>query len=246
MTNFIFNSCFLLSKYSIIPFVFLLATWCAMPFQSYHMLSSIGYNTGLDFFLREYVSGPKKKISGDTFHIPLTNTPFKPDEFQRVHPLFADELPVNTNELLSKTYPPRPLLVNREFICVQRWFTGKKSGLKGFPVNTDENADAAAYISCWAVGLLTTLFAVEWFSLVFIGVWSEKGKEKFIGVLRAEFSPLIHREFNGCQRVKSVWKGYKSATLKGFYIAVYGNFQGLFFIFEGSFLQFWCEIAWSP
>ena len=27
--------------------------------------------------------------------------------------------------------------------------------------------------------------------------------------LRAEFSPLNHREFNGCQRVKSVWKGYK-------------------------------------
>ena len=67
---------------------------------------------------------------------------------------------------------------------------------------------AATYTSCWAVGLLTTSFAVEWFSSVFTGVWSERVEEKFIGVLRAEFSPLIHREFNGCQRVKSVWKGY--------------------------------------
>ena len=32
----------------------------------------------------------------------------------------------------------------------------------------------------------------------------------------------------------------------GFYIAVYGNFQGLFFIFEGSFLPFGDEIAQSP
>ena len=32
----------------------------------------------------------------------------------------------------------------------------------------------------------------------------------------------------------------------GFYIAVYGNFQGLFFIFEGSFLHFGGEIAQSP
>ena len=31
-----------------------------------------------------------------------------------------------------------------------------------------------------------------------------------------------------------------------FYIAVYGNFQGLFFIFEGSFLHFGGEIARSP
>ena len=32
----------------------------------------------------------------------------------------------------------------------------------------------------------------------------------------------------------------------GFYIAVYGNFQGLFFIFEGSFLHFGGKIARSP
>ena len=80
--------------------------------------------------------------------MPLSNTPFKHDEFQRctrwnssVWKVFADELPVNTDELLSKSYPPRPLLVNREFIGVQRWFAEKKSGLKGFPMNTDENAD---------------------------------------------------------------------------------------------------------
>ena len=47
----------------------------------------------------------------------------------------------NTDELLSKSYPPGPLLVNREFIGVQRWFAEKKSGLKGFPMNTNENAD---------------------------------------------------------------------------------------------------------
>ena len=32
----------------------------------------------------------------------------------------------------------------------------------------------------------------------------------------------------------------------GFYIAVYDNFQGLFFIFEGSFLHYGSEIARSP
>ena len=32
----------------------------------------------------------------------------------------------------------------------------------------------------------------------------------------------------------------------GFYIAVYGNFQGLLFIFEGSFLHFGGKIARSP
>ena len=85
-----------------------------------------------------------------------SDTPFKLDELQRVHPgahplkFFGlkgicrrtpGEHRWNTDELLSKSYPPRPLLVNREFIGVQRWFPGKKSGLKGFPVNTNENAD---------------------------------------------------------------------------------------------------------
>ena len=59
-----------------------------------------------------------------------TNTPFKPDEFHRVHPGAPVEIlrsenhrrwtpgehRWNTDELLSKSYPPRPLLVNREFI----------------------------------------------------------------------------------------------------------------------------------
>ena len=54
---------------------------------------------------------------------------------------------------------------------------------------------------------------IQWIGLmIFISVWTERLEEKFIGVhrcLRAEFSPLNHWEFNGYQRVKSVWKGYK-------------------------------------
>ena len=125
--------------------------------------------------------------------ITVTNTPFKPDEFQRVHPLkffglkgicrrTPGEHRWNTDELLSKTYPPRPLLVNREFIGVQRWFAGKKSPVwkasrwtsMKMPMKFWVLCAAEMYTSCWAVGLLTTSFAVEWFSSVFIGVWSER------------------------------------------------------------------------
>ena len=47
------------------------------------------------------------------------------------------ESQIKPDELLSKMYPPRTLLANQKFIRFQRWFSENKSGLKGFPLNTD-------------------------------------------------------------------------------------------------------------
>ena len=84
-----------------------------------------------------------------------TNTPFKPDKFHQVQSgctrwsslvwkqffFIPGESLIEPDELLSKSYPPRTLLANQKFIGVHLWFSGNKSGLKGFPMNTDENAD---------------------------------------------------------------------------------------------------------
>ena len=122
--------------------------------------------------------------------------------------VFADELPVNTDETLMNFWAKVTHLDPYSLIESSSVFNGGSRGrnpawkasqwtpmkmlMKFWVLRA-----AATYTSCWAVGLLMTSFAVEWFSSVFIGVWSERVEEKFIGVLRAEFSPLIHREFNG-------------------------------------------------
>ena len=164
------------------------------------------------------------------FHLLLshTYTPFKPDEFQRVHPLkffglkgicrwTPGEHRWNTNELLSKSYPPRPLLVNREFIGVQRWFAGKKSGLKGFPVNTDENADEVLgtarcrnvhfLLSCW----LADDVIRGW--MIFIGVhrrlvWKGGGK-----IHRCFTSGILPVDSSGVQRVPTGKVGLKGVLV---------------------------------
>ena len=63
-----------------------------------------------------------------------SNTPFKPNEFQRVQSgapvevlrsesnffFIPGESPIEPDELLSKSYPPRTLLANQKFIGFQR------------------------------------------------------------------------------------------------------------------------------
>ena len=64
------------------------------------------------------------------------------------------------------------------------------------------------YTSCWAICSLTSC-AVEWFSSAFGLKGWRRNSSVFIGVYERNFPRWIHREFNGCQRVKLVWKGYK-------------------------------------
>ena len=160
----------------------------------------------------------RKQVTNHSILIPLSNrTNFNGCTrwSSSVWKVFADELPVNTDELLSKSYPPRPLLVNREFIGVQRWFAGKKSGLKGFPVNTDENADEVLgtarcrnvhvhfLLSCW----LADDVIRGW--MIFIGVLRHLVRKGGGKIHRCFTSGILPVDSSGVQRVKSVWKGYE-------------------------------------
>ena len=133
--------------------------------------------------------------------------------------VFPGELPVthrwNTDELLSKSYPPRPLLFNREFIGVQRWFPGKKSGLKGFPVKHQwkcrwsfgycalpQRTLPVELLACWR-------HIRGW--MIFIGVhrrsvWKGGGE-----IHRCFTSGILPVDSSGVQRVQTGKVGLKGA-----------------------------------
>ena len=95
--------------------------------------------------------------------------------------VFADELPVNTDETPMNFWAKVTHLDPYSLIESSSVFNGGSRGRnpvwkasRWTPMKFWVLRTVATYTSCWAVGLLMTSFAVEWFSSVFIGVWSER------------------------------------------------------------------------
>ena len=156
--------------------------------------------------------------------IPLSNR----TNFQRVLPgctrwkssvwkVFADELPVNTDETPMNFWAKVTHLDPYSLIESLSVFSGGSRGrnpvwkasrwtpLK-MPMKFGVLRAAATYTSCWAVGLLTTSFAVEWFSSVFIGGLVWKGGGKIHWCLKSGILPV---DSSGVQRVPTGKVGLK-------------------------------------